>query len=297
MSLQIPGVKLLDSNLPCALCCSSKKRQLSHIVPSFVFKHASVRSPTGYLRTNQTPNKRVQDGPKDYILCSDCEQRFGIWEREFSDTYKQYYLNRSAPFNYSKADSMCALSIVWRVLYNARSHPELNHLTFCDDYSRTDDAFAAWSSALLQGNNPGKFRLYWLFFDTISGGSELPEGINRYIFHATDFDLMANSHESFVYVHIPGLMIFGMTEDHNSTEWRDLRVAFNGCRYSHRNRAVPGQIGMLINEKVGAANQAKAGMSLKQQDKIRKLALKDPAALLNSPLAASTFADLALEND
>lgn len=297
MSLQIPGAQLLDPNLPCALCGSSEKRQLSHIVPSFVFKHASVRSPTGYLRTNLTPNKRVQDGPKDYILCSSCEQLFGKWEREFSETYKRYYLSRSEPFNYSKADAMCALSIVWRVLYNARAHPELNHLTFGNDYSRTDDAFHAWSSALLQGNNPGKFRLYWLFFDTISGGSQIPEGINRYIFHATDFDLMASSRKSFVYVHIPGLLIFGMTENHNSTEWRDLRVAFNGGRYSHRNRAVPGQIGMLINEKITTSNNAKAAMSPAQQEKIRQLVLKDPEGLMNSPLAASTFADMSLEND
>jgi hypothetical protein len=297
MSLQIPGARLLDPNQPCALCGSSEKRQLSHIIPSFVFKHSSVRSPTGYLRTNLTPNRRVQDGPKDYILCASCEQRFAKWERVFSNTYKQYYQNRSEPFNYSNPDAMCALSIVWRVLYNARAHPELNHLTFGDDYSRTDEAFEAWSSALLQNSNPGKFRLYWLFFDTIAGGSGLPEGINRYIFHATDYDLMANATESFVYAHIPGLMIFGMTEPHSSTEWRDLRVAFNGARYSHRNRVVPGQIGMLINQKVSTSNRAKKSISPAQQDKIRRLALKDPEALLNSPLAASTFADLALEDD
>jgi hypothetical protein len=297
MSLQIPGAPLLDPNLPCALCGSHNKRQLSHIIPSFVFKHASVRSPTGFLRTNLTPNRRVQDGPKDYILCSPCEQMFGVWEQTFSKTYKQYYVNRSTPFNYKKADAMCALSIVWRVLYNARAHPELNHLTFGDDYSRTDSAFQTWSQALLSGSNPGKFRLYWLFFDTIAGGTQIPEGINRYIFHATDFDLMANSQESFVYVHIPGLFIFGMTEPHDSSEWRDLRVAFNGGRQSHRNRSVPGQIGLLINQKVSTSNASKASMSQQQQEKIRKQVLKNPEALWNSPLAAATIADMSLEKD
>jgi hypothetical protein len=39
---------------------------------------------TGYFRHGETPNKRVQDGDKVYLLCKSCEQRFGDWEDIFA---------------------------------------------------------------------------------------------------------------------------------------------------------------------------------------------------------------------
>lgn len=292
MSLQIPDAKLLDRNLPCALCDrSDTPRQLSHIIPSFIFKHASVRSPTGFLRTSFTPNRRVQDGPKDYVLCRRCEQIFSSWEHRFADTYRRFYDNPSESFRYTHADAMCALSILWRVLHHARAHPELNHLEFGANYSRTDDAFLAWSKALLTDTNPGKFRVYWLFFDRIVGGSGIPDGLNTFIFHATDFDLMANSRESFAYAHIPGMYIFGVTEKHNPQDWKDLRVCFNGGFQEHRNRLVPSFFKQLIAQKIAASAQAKQQISPAQKEKIAEAALRDPEKLLRSPLARSQFDD------
>lgn len=292
MSLQIPEAELLSPDLPCALCGGSRsKRQLSHIIPSFVFKHASVRAPTGFLRNNVTPNRRIQDGPKDYVLCRDCEQRFSKWERSFADVYRRFYADPSKDICYSSSEAFCALSILWRVLHNARAHPELNHLQFGGDYSRTDAAYEAWSKALLDQKHPGKYRLYWIFFDRIVGGSQIPEGINTYIFHAIDFDLIANSKESLAYAHIPGMFIFGITEDHNSADWRDLRLRFNGGKYRHENRRAPGLIGDLIKEKVLAANYAKGSISASQNQKIRSSALKNVDKLMSSPLTQSVLAD------
>lgn len=292
MSLQIPEAKLLSPDLPCALCTETQgKRQLSHIIPSFVFKHASVRASTGFMRNNVTPNRRIQDGPKDYVLCRDCEQRFSRWEHSFAGVYRNYYSNPSSDISYGTFEALCALSILWRVLHNARAHPELNHLQFKGDYSRTDAAYAAWSKALLDEKHPGKYRIYWLFFDHIVGGSQIPDGINTYIFHAIDFDLIANSKESLVYVHIPGLFIFGMTEDHEGADWRDLRLRFNGGKYRHEDRRVPGLIGNLIREKVSAANYAKGSISVSQQQKIRASALSNVDKLMSSPLTKSVLAD------
>ena len=158
MSLQIPGAKLLDRDLPCGLCQSPGPRRLSHILPAFVFKHAQVRTPTGYLRNSLTPNKRMQDGPKDYVLCESCEQRFSKWERSFARLFKRHNEVRGETITYSSDDAFCALSMLWRGLHNARAHPELNHLTFGSDYSRTDACFAQWSSSLLSETNPGAYR-------------------------------------------------------------------------------------------------------------------------------------------
>ena len=184
--------------------------------------------------------------------------------------------------------------MVWRVLYNARAHPELNHLTFGSDYSRTDACFEQWSRSLLESVHPGQHCLQWIFFDDVVGGSGLPKNINRYIFHGTDFDLLANSKESFVYVHVPGIMIFGMCEGYDKREWKGTGVAFNGGRYFQENKQVPGYVGQLINEKAEASAMAKASISSNQQQKIRESVLKDPAALLRSPITRSILHDLQL---
>lgn len=295
MSLQIPGAKLLSRDRPCALCQrEDAPLQLSHVLPAFVFKHAQVRTPTGYLRNSITPNRRMQDGPKEYILCSSCEQLFSGWERSFARIFKAHNETRGATITYTAADALCALSLVWRVLCNARLHPELNHLTFGSDYSRTDACFTRWSQSLLQNSNPGPYPLHWVFFDDVVGGSQLPTNINRYIFHGTDFDLLANSRESFVYVHIPGILIFGLCEGYDKREWKGTKIAFGGGRYFRDNKQVPGYVGTLIHEKAAVAAKAKASISPAQREKIRASVLKDPEALLRSPVTRSIIRDMQL---
>lgn len=296
MSLLIPGATLLDRNLPCALCGSEDGRKLSHLVPSFVFKHAAVRSPTGFMRTTLVPNRRTQDGPKDYILCEKCETLFSGWEASFSRIFKGNHANPGNCITYTKSDAMCALSMVWRILYSARSHPELIHLGFGEDYSRTDKCFEAWSLAILNGHHPGHFPLYWIFFDHIVSGTGLPENINRYIFHATDFDLMSNETESFVYVHLPGIMIFGTCETHQRSEWQGLRVGFNGGRYFPDDKVVPGFVGELIRTKAAAALSASRSLSPTQSAKVAESMRQNADKILTSPIGRAMLHDFGFPN-
>src|SRR3989338_2133962 len=60
----------------CKLCGINDELQNSHIIPSFIYRWLKETSGTGFLRFGQTPNKRVQDGLKDYLLCSSCEGLF-----------------------------------------------------------------------------------------------------------------------------------------------------------------------------------------------------------------------------
>jgi hypothetical protein len=68
---------------PCRLCGAVKELQESHILPGFVFRWMKETSATGYLRSRQQPNLRVQDGLKLHFLCADCERRFNQWETQF----------------------------------------------------------------------------------------------------------------------------------------------------------------------------------------------------------------------
>lgn len=105
---------------------------------------------------------------------------------------------------------------------------------------------------------------------------------------------MANQTESFVYVHVPGIIVFGMCEGGDKREWRGTRIGFKGGRYFRDNKQVPAHVGQLIREKVAASRKVKASISEAQKNKIRESVLKDPEALLRSPIARSIARDLAL---
>lgn len=291
MSLQIPGAASLDPSEPCALCGSTAGRQLSHLVPKFVFQHASTRSPTGYLRTTLNPNRRSQDGPKEYLLCRECEQRFAKWERPFSQLFKRQHAAPGKTFDYSSEQALCALSIVWRVLAHQRSHPELNHLTFGSDYTRTDEAFQVWA-AVLRGErgHPSEFRLNWLWFDYVTNG---PDSINSYIFHACDFDVWASEQRSFSVAHLPGVFLIGTLERTSRGSFRGFDVSFKGGRYhGFGTKLAPTWLQRYIEQKMAARRAAIAELSPTQRNKILEAAMADPEKALNSPLFKAISYDL-----
>lgn len=74
----------MTNHQPCKLCGKIKTLRESHIVPKFVFDWLKVSSGTGFLRWSEMPNKRVQDGKKEHILCSNCEALFNQWETPFA---------------------------------------------------------------------------------------------------------------------------------------------------------------------------------------------------------------------
>ncbi len=115
----------------CALCKQERKLCKSHIIPKFYFDWLKKTSATGYLRSAHEPNKRQQDGLKEYLLCADCENIFSKFEKYFADTFFYPYLNdyvdeilidngSCEPIQYDENLRRFALSIQWRHLSVSR---------------------------------------------------------------------------------------------------------------------------------------------------------------------------------
>ncbi len=289
----MPGVVGRSPAAPCVLCKKEGDLQLSHLLPKFVFKHASQRSPTGYLRTTFTPNRRAQDGPKDYLLCADCEQRFSRWEASFSKIFKSNHEQPGRTFCYTEKDALAALSIVWRILAVSREHPEIINLGLDNDYSRTDEAFDVWREVLLgEREHPSDFRVHWVWFNIVRPQSGAPDGINRYIFHASDFDIWANSKQSFSVAHIPGVFLVGAMEPYERSDFRGFDVSFKGGRYiGPESKTAPSWLRLYIEQKMKTRAAAIAQMSAQQQSRIVADASKDPEKALNSSLFRAFLAD------
>ncbi|KQM77901.1 hypothetical protein ASE74_15995 [Pedobacter sp. Leaf216] len=100
----------------CQLCKKETVLELSHLIPKFIFRWIKETG-TGYMRTSDNFNKRIQDGFKDYFLCADCEDLFCEDENYFAKNIFLPVVNRDvAVLEYDHRFYGCVVSIFWRVL-------------------------------------------------------------------------------------------------------------------------------------------------------------------------------------
>jgi hypothetical protein len=83
MGLAIPPFD--KTQMKCALCHKGLPTEDGHIIPHFVFCHIIKTSLTGFIGTQENPNKRIQDGKTRSFLCASCEDSFGNSEKAFAE--------------------------------------------------------------------------------------------------------------------------------------------------------------------------------------------------------------------
>lgn len=67
--------------MKCRLCFKREAIENSHIISKFLFKPLKEDEGKFYLlRAGKKSKYVLQDGPKERMLCQDCEQKFGRWE-------------------------------------------------------------------------------------------------------------------------------------------------------------------------------------------------------------------------
>lgn len=108
---------MADETGECALCREIKELQLSHIVPKFIGRYLKQTS-IGNIRSQENPDKPVQDIEKHYMLCHECEERFSAAERYFANTiFYPYKKNKQEKFDYNEQLYYFMTSLSWRSLY------------------------------------------------------------------------------------------------------------------------------------------------------------------------------------
>lgn len=156
----------------------------SHIVPKFVYRWLRKSSASWYLRFTANPNKRVQDGTKYYLLCSECEDRLEKWETRFSKSVFYPYL-QDFWFHGSYGDWLIkfSVSITWRALSYIRETQGIEY--FSEDLgAHADSADQTWREFMLgEAPHPGKFEQHLVLLDAIESHTTpgLPATMNRYL--------------------------------------------------------------------------------------------------------------------
>lgn len=117
----------------CKYCNDGKAIKNSHIIPSFVYKWIKDTSPTGFIRSSDQPNKRLQDGLKSALLCKKCEKDFSEVENSFKKHLFAKIANYQAPcpneLLITNSIKKCIYIIAWRVLADTYHFPVSHNYT------------------------------------------------------------------------------------------------------------------------------------------------------------------------
>jgi hypothetical protein len=257
----------------CRLCKNTRELNLGHIIPDFVVTWLK-KSGGGALRSNEVPNRIIQDGRKEHLLCSECEQRFGDWEKIFSETVFIPYQNNSStsPIRYKRWALQFAVSLSWRVLENI--YPKRVNQFNQDEKQTVEVARETWRQFLLgEIEHPSIFEQHVIPLDLISNfyGPPLPPFINRYVVSTFDMALVNGGKTVFVYSKIAKLLIVGFIKysDHDRKRWKGTKLHVNnGFFFGKKDYVVPDNIMNFIFGRSNLALKTLNSISRKQYGKV-----------------------------
>jgi hypothetical protein len=111
----------MEPNPPaCALCEQQRILVESHIFPAFLFRWKKKTAATTYLRCNEDPKKRVQDGLKVPMLCAECEGLFNKFETDFCNhVFHPLVSGKTSSASYGPWLLKFCVSVSWRILAHA----------------------------------------------------------------------------------------------------------------------------------------------------------------------------------
>lgn len=290
------------TNGRCLLCEEESKLRLSHVVPAFVYRWLRESSGNGHLRMSLEPNRRVQDGPKHYWLCSKCEELFSGSETAFAGKLFHPYLEGSGKiFPYSIWLSHFCASVSWRVLRHYMQEQPLSEWKDWtpEEQAHVTNAEQTWREFLLgKRHNPGRYQQHMLPLDQIASfrGSFSPN-INRYLMRAVHMDVCRGPSSCFTYTKLGRFMILGFIYEANPTRWKGTKVHANHGLIEPRKYEVPGALGHYINEKAAKVRDALGSVSDRQQAKIEEAFRSNVGRFIGSDAFAAMQADIDLFGD
>lgn len=274
----------------CKLCKNEAKLEKSHFVPKFIGKYLKKTSITGYLREKNQVQKRVQDLPKEYWLCGECEDIFSTWEALFSQKiFYPYIDNPSERLQYGNWLSKFVASISWRTLTYIRSKNSDDEANHTDEYIKCLDSAELGLSNYLQGKTDNLFEFEQHIYPVGAIASHtiennMPKNINRYFLRTVAMDIVGNKEEIYVFTKIPSFIFLGVVKSKLSKVIRSSRISIRGDVLSPREYIFPAGVGEYMFEKAEEINKAYDGIPDDQHRKIHNYMMENKDKVLKSKL-------------
>ena len=267
----------------CRLCLLNPAIEDSHILPRFVFRAIKSDSPTGFFRNPNNPNRRLQDGDKFPLLCTECEQRFGDAESKFARrVFSAFHSSDQDHFDYGPWLHYFMTSLAWRTLI--LDLPGLE----------SDPANPRYAVTLLMAEAE-RMRLYLLGANNLAGclrnhaiawtkgqcgSAELAAAgpnvkIRRSVFGHSIID-QSNGYMGILH-NLAGFMCFYIVKGNPRDAWNGTKVNPSGGAIKQPQRVDSWLMAELLSCIVASAKKMTA-MSPTQKQKVDEAVRKNPTA-------------------
>ena len=199
----------------CRLCGNHTKLEKSHFRPKFIGKWLKRTSITGYRQEafgHPRISRRVQDLPKDYWLCGNCERRFSKWEVKFANRIFYPFVDKGeSTATYGEWLSRFCASLSWRTLTYIRS---INVPKDESDEHLMDLAEQRWTDYLLGKEDcPGEYEQHLIPLDVLSSSTVgLPSSFHRYVFRVSGSAVVGTTDWLLAYTKLPKFIVFGLID-------------------------------------------------------------------------------------
>lgn len=270
----------------CRLCGAIGPLSESHVIPKFIFRWMKETSGTGYLRFGQNPNRRVQDGPKDFWLCGSCEERLSGFETAFAQNVFYPFCNGvTSRVEYGPWMLKFAVSLSWRVALKMQMEGGNHHLTD-SHHASLRQAMTVWREFLLDLRpHPDEHEQHLLPVDSVNGvsGPSAPANLNRYFLRGIEMDLVAASpSDCFVYTKIPRFILIGFVAMKRPRAWVGTKLHLKKGELGPRKYDLPGGFGEYLVERCKRLESTKRKISAAQWDRIKNALRSNPDRAANS---------------
>lgn len=275
----------LITDRTCRLCNKSGALKYSHILPHFVFKFLKESSATGYLRSAYKPNKRDQDGPKEYMLCTKCEELFNGWETLVAnEIFHPLHKNTLNAFKYGPWLLKFAVSVSWRALTWLRERNSSFHQS---KHPMIDKALQTWQKFLLNHrSDPGSFEQHIILLDSLNSETtvdNLPPNINRYFLRAVDINVASSeSAPLFIWIKMCRLGLIGLIHYEHPRHWQGTKIHVRSGTIGGEDILLPEQVLDYLKDRARVGQKANRNLSQKQKERIEKSYNKNMGRLENS---------------
>jgi len=270
----------------CNLCEKERELAESHIIPKFVFRW--MKNTGGkYFRTMLNPNQRLQDGIKKHLLCNNCEQKFGKYEKLFADNIFFPYLNNSVRFlEYDEYLGNFIISVLWRSLLLRKIEGE--------EYYK--EVFYDWKSFLDKKTKLRYDRIHLFLINDNWGDNKQPnEFVQRYFNRATDTSIMKIDNDTFVFAKFSRFILFAELNT-KGNNFRGTNITFKKSRMPFAQFIDNGKISIFFfNRAEQVYEHALNNISETEKTKIRKEIEKNSQHFWNSDLGITVASDFESE--
>lgn len=263
----------------CALCHIGDALEAGHVIPHFVFRHLIKTSPTGFLRGQQNPNVRVQDGKKRRFLCPACEDRLGSWERLFARTVfhplHKHQVARDGKYpkmmQFAYGDWLLrfCVAVSWRSLYDLLLDHEHKPLPHGDD-DATRRALEMWRRFIIgERDSIQGYEQHMVIVGAPSAtrGIENSLDLRQYFERAVTYSTWHSPPESYVFTKMCRVIVAGTIKD-LERPWKGTLVVGGSGVFSSREQILSGVLNSWIRSDIAGMSTARIRLSERQHETI-----------------------------